>query len=74
MDPNIAYQEMAAFMRDAQLDIWNRQENYTLAREKAVALTEWFDKGGFTPYQYQKKVMLTYIKSVLSRTTYLTKD
>lgn len=62
MDPNQAFLDMFAAMRDG---------NHETARELALALKRWFDNGGFYPYQFTKVAMDAYIASVLRRTIYL---
>jgi len=43
-----------------------------IARCHALSLVEWFKNGGYTPYQYSKSTMESYISSVLYHTEYLT--
>lgn len=62
MDPNQTFLDMFNAMRD---------EDHETARECALALDEWFSKGGFTPYQFSREAMIAYIRSVLRRTSYL---
>jgi dihydrodipicolinate synthase/N-acetylneuraminate lyase len=62
MDPNQTYLDMFHAMKEG---------NHETARELAQALTEWFAKGGFYPYQYTPEAMHAYINSVLWRTAYL---
>ncbi|WP_254508990.1 hypothetical protein [Anatilimnocola floriformis] len=59
MDPYQTYLDMFAAMRDGEF------EN---ARELALALKDWFAKGGFYPYQVTETAMHAYIASVLRRT------
>jgi hypothetical protein len=59
MDPYQTYLDMFAAMRDGEL---------ATARELALALKEWFRKGGFYPYQVTPLAMHAYLASVLRRT------
>ncbi len=63
MDPNQTY-----------LDMYHAMSNgdHATARELALALKDWFARGGFYPYQYTPEAMHAYIASVLRRTIYLT--
>jgi hypothetical protein len=63
MDPNQTYLDMFAAMRDG---------DHETARELALALKDWFARGGFYPYQYTQVAMDAYIASVLRRTIHLT--
>jgi hypothetical protein len=63
MDPNAAYLEMFNAMRDG---------DHETARERAIALRDWFAKGGFYPYQYSPEEMNAYIAKVLRRTSHIT--
>ncbi|MBX3442139.1 MAG: hypothetical protein KF774_07010 [Planctomyces sp.] len=65
MDPNQAFLDMFRAMRDG---------DHETARERALALQEWFAKGGFTPYQFSRQAMEAYIASVLRRTSHLDFD
>jgi len=42
--------------------------DFETARDLALALKEWFAKGGFYPHQYTPEAMHSYIASVLRRT------
>ncbi|QDU45210.1 hypothetical protein Mal52_37010 [Symmachiella dynata] len=59
MDPNQTFLDMFNAMKT---------EDFATARELALALQEWFAKGGFYPYQYTPEAMQAYIASVLRRT------
>jgi hypothetical protein len=59
MDPNQTYLAMFDAMKAGDFDT---------ARELALALKDWFAKGGFYPYQYTPEAMHAYIASVLRRT------
>lgn len=59
MDPTVTYLAMFEAMRD---------ENFTEAREHALNLKEWLDKGGFYPQFYTELEVNAYLKSVLRRT------
>jgi len=60
MDPNQTYIDMYQAMKAGEFET---------ARELALALKDWFAKGGFTPHQYTPEVMHAYIASVLCRTS-----
>lgn len=60
MDPNQAYLDMFEAMKS---------QDFETARELALALKDWFAKGGFYPHQYTPEAMHAYIASVLLRTT-----
>ena len=59
MDPDATYYEMFAAMRDGKL---------AEARQHALDLREWLDKGGFYPQRYSKQEVDAYLASVLRRT------
>lgn len=59
MDPNRTYLDMFDAMKNKDLET---------ARELALALKEWFAKGGFYPHQFTPEAMHCYIASVLRRT------
>ncbi len=59
MDPNQAFLDMFAAMKE---------NDFETARERALALKDWFAKGGFYPHQYTPEAMHAYIASVLRRT------
>ncbi len=59
MDPNQAYLDMFEAMK---------ANDFETARELALALKNWFAKGGFYPYQFTPEAMHAYIASVLRRT------
>ena len=59
MDPNQTFQDLFEAMQSGDQDT---------ARELALALKDWFRKGGFYPHQYTPEAMHAYIASVLRRT------
>ncbi len=59
MDPTQCYLEMFAAMRDGDL---------ATARERALALRDWLDRGGFSPPNYSPTEVHAYLASVLRRT------
>src|SRR5579871_4802174 len=59
MDPNQTYLDMFDAMKAG---------DFETARELAIALKDWFAKGGFYPHQYTPEAMHAYIASVLRRT------
>lgn len=59
MDPNQTFLNMFEAMKAS---------DFETARELALALKDWFAKGGFYPYQYTPEAMHAYIGSVLRRT------
>ncbi len=59
MDPTQCYLEMFAAMREGDL--------FT-ARERAVALRDWLDRGGFSPPNYSPTEVRAYLAGVLRRT------
>ena len=63
MDPNRTFLDMFAAMRDG---------DHATARGLALALSDWFAKGGFYPYQFTPEAMHAYIFNVLRRTCHLT--
>ena len=62
MDPTTCYLEMYEAMRDG---------DHETARERAVALMEWFDRGGFYPPRYSQVEVDAYVRNVLRRTAHL---
>ena len=62
MDPTACYLEMFEAMRD---------EDHETARERALALRNWPDRGGFYPPRYTKVEVDAYVQNVLRRTAYL---
>lgn len=62
MDPTTCYFQMYEAMRDG---------DHEAAREKALALREWLDKGGFYPLRYAKTEVDAYLANVLRRTAHL---
>ena len=62
MDPTTCYLQMFEAMRDG---------DHETARERALALHEWFAKGGFYPSQYTKTEVDAYLANVLRRTRHL---
>jgi hypothetical protein len=59
MDPTQCYLEMFDAMREGDLSI---------ARERAVALRDWLDSGGFYPPIYSETEVQCYLSSVLRQT------
>ena len=59
MDPNQTFLDMFEAMKS---------QDFETARERALALKDWFAKGGFYPYQFTPEAMHAYIASVLRRT------
>ena len=59
MDPTQCYLEMFAAMRDGDL---------ATARERALALRDWLDRGGFSPPNSNPTEVRAYLASVLRRT------
>lgn len=59
MDPTQCYLEMFAAMEAGDL---------VTARERAVALREWLDRGGFSPPTYSETEVRAYLASVLRDT------
>ena len=59
MDPTQCYLEMFAAMRDGDL---------ATAHERAWALRDWLDRGGFSPPNYNPTEVRAYLASVLRRT------
>jgi len=59
MDPNQTYRNLFEAMKSG---------DFLTARELALALKDWFAKGGFYPYQHTPEAMHAYIASVLRRT------
>lgn len=62
MDPNTCYMEMFYAMRDG---------DHETGRERALALRDWFARGGFCPYQLDRDSSHAYIANVLRRTAHL---
>lgn len=62
MDPTTCYLEMYEAMRDG---------DHETARERAIALKEWLDRGGFYPPRYTQVEVDSYLRNVLRRTAYL---
>jgi hypothetical protein len=62
MDPTTCYLEMYEAMRDG---------DHETARERALALKEWLDRGGFYPPRYTHVEVDSYLRHVLRRTAYL---
>lgn len=60
MDPNQTFLDMFEAMKNKEFET---------ALELALALKNWFAKGGFYPHQYTPQAMHAYIASVLRRTT-----
>jgi len=61
MDPDDAYLEMYFSMEG---------EDYPRARELALGLKNWLDRGGFYPQKYSRVEVDSYLLSVLRRTAY----
>lgn len=59
MDPTQCYLEMFAAMRDG---------DFATARERALALRDWLDRGGFSPPNYSPTEVRAYLANVLRRT------
>jgi hypothetical protein len=62
MDPAQTFNDMFAAMRDG-----NEEE----AREHALNLKQWLDKGGCVPYNISGTEFVSYTLSVLRRTAHL---
>lgn len=59
MDPTQCYLEMYEAMRHGDL---------ATARERALALKSWLDRGGFYPPNYSSTEVRSYLANVLRRT------
>jgi hypothetical protein len=59
MDPTQCYLEMLAAMQ---------QGDHVTARERALALEQWLDRGGFSPPNYSPVEVRSYLATVLCRT------
>ena len=59
MDPTQCYLEMFEAMKAG---------DFATARERALALKEWLDKGGFSPPNYTAEEVRGYLANVLRRT------
>lgn len=59
MDPTQCYLEMFTAMNE---------RDFSTARERALALRDWLDKGGFSPPNYSPIEVRAYLASVLRRT------
>ncbi len=59
MDPTQCYLEIFTAMRDGDL---------LTARQRALALRDWLDRGGFSPPNYSPTEVRAYLASVLRRT------
>lgn len=62
MDPTTCYLEMYEAMRDG---------DFETGREKALALKDWLENGGFYPPRYVKEEVDAYLANVLRRTAHL---
>lgn len=62
MDPTACYLEMYQAMRNGE---------HETARERALALRDWLDHGGFYPPRYTQVEVDAYVRNVLRRTAYL---
>ena len=65
MDPTQCYLEMYEAMRQGDL---------TTARERALALKDWLDRGGFSPPNYSSTEVRSYLAGVLRRTAGMEED
>jgi len=65
LDPTQCYLEMFEAMRDG---------NQVTARQRALALKQWLDSGGFYPPRYTKTEVDGYLRNVLWRTAHLGND
>jgi hypothetical protein len=59
MDPTQCYLEMFEAMQD---------RDFGTARERAIALRDWLDGGGFYPPNYDPAEVRAYLANVLRRT------
>jgi hypothetical protein len=59
MDPTQCYLEMLTAMNE---------RDFATARERALALHDWLNKGGFSPPNYSPVEVRAYLASVLRRT------
>ena len=59
MDPTICHYEMVEAMVD---------DNLSVAKERAISLKEWLDKGGYPPIGYRRKTIEDYILFVFRKT------
>lgn len=59
MDPTECYLEMYEAMK---------VKDFATARERAVALRAWLDRGGFYPPRYSQTEVDAYLANVLRRT------
>jgi hypothetical protein len=62
MDPSVCYLEMQEAMQHG---------DHHIARERALALRDWLDRGGFYPPRYSEVEVDAYVRNVLRRTAYL---
>jgi len=62
LDPTQCYLEMFEAMRDGNMET---------ARDRAMALKQWLDLGGFYPPNYTKTEVDAYLRNVLRRTAHL---
>ena len=62
MDATDCYLEIMKAMDDGEL---------VLARERALALKDWFARGGFYPAPEIQPVMDQYLENIIRRTTHL---
>lgn len=65
MDPTQCYLEMYEAMKEG---------DFATARERAVALKEWLDRGGFYPPNYTETEVRSYLANVLRRTADIAKS
>lgn len=62
MDPTICYLEMYEAMKAG---------DHQTARQRALELKQWLDRGGFYPTSYTRTEVDAYLANVLRRTVYL---
>lgn len=65
MDPTQCYLEMFEAMK---------QGDFKTARERAIALRDWLDRGGFLPPNYSSTEVRSYLANVLRRTAGLASE
>ena len=65
MDPTQCYLEMFEAMREG---------DHATGRDRALALKQWLDSGGFYPPNYTKTEVDAYLQNVLRRTAHLGND
>lgn len=62
MDPTACYLDMYAAMK---------RKDFEAARESALALKAWLDRGGFFPPSYTQAEVKGYLANVLRRTAHV---